>query len=308
MSTEKWGFMKKIFSLLVITSWLVFIGTSIAEAKPVLFESKHFLVSSEVSSEGQEVLKIAEEAYSRITVELGFEPKRRVKIHVFRSYSRFVQESGYKGKGEIAGLARPTQGEIFICSTIGNLRTTTIHELSHVVFLQSVDDMAKIPFWFVEGLAIYQSAPTVKTAELEELALEGDLPTIAALSGVSPLTPEQQKRIAAQGYLAVRFIAESYGQDKLYDLVKKLQAGQDFEMALEQATGMSKADLERLWRGYMKKTWRQTLWATLRYFGWTLLPLVVIVTTVAWLIKRRKKLEKLEELDREETSETGGRD
>ena len=260
-------------------------------------ESKHFVVHFEKASEGERILKKAESLYSQMTFDYNYRVPRRISIYVYHNHSSFLAQSP---AGISRAYSQPFMNRIFISATRDSVDAAIAHELCHVIFLQSLPDSSKVPFWFVEGIAIYQSELSVGSDEATPYLLQGEAHSISDLSQKVPKDVKEQQRIAAEGYLIVRYFADKYGRDKLNLLIKNLQRGMDFSGALEKSLGVSEEELDKAWQMYIAARSKQVYVQTLQYFGILIMSLLLVIATGIWFRKRKQKLEELQE-DTEDT-------
>ncbi len=256
------------------------------------------MVLYEKASEGHRILDEAESVYPRITSDFNYYPVRKISIYVYHSHSRFLAKSP---PGITRAYSQPFMDKIFISATRESIEPAVAHELTHIVFLQSLPDSSRVPFWFIEGIAIYQSQPAKESTEVESRALQGDIDSISDLSKEEP-NAEEQRKVAFEGYLIVKFFVDKYGKDGLSLLIKNLQRGMDFSIALEKSLGISEEDLDKAWYSYATARSRQTYIQNLQYFGFLVLGLLVLVTVVIWSRKSKKKEKELEQELEDESS------
>lgn len=261
-------------------------------------ESKHFVVFYEKASEGHRVLDEAESLYPRITSDFNYYPMRKINVYVYHSHSRFLAQSP---SGVTRAYSQPFMNKMFISATQESVESSVAHELSHIVFLQSLPDSSKVPFWFVEGIAIHQSQLGREPSEVESYSLPENISSISSLSKKEPKGMQEQRRVAVEGYLIIKYLVDKYGEDRLNLLTKHLQKGMDFSIALEKSLGVSGEELDKAWYEYAAARSRQVYIQNLQYFGFLVLGLLVVITTAIWFGKRKKEQKKLEQEAEEES-------
>ncbi|WP_182906280.1 hypothetical protein [Microbispora sp. H13382] len=145
------------------------------------------------------------------------------------------------------------------------IREISEHELAHSLIAGL--DSAEFSFlgrskWIVEGFAEYvagRGRPITENRRFPEgraylegrlaMPFEGTLPTNAVWDFKGMTNTNY-----FMGHLAMRFIAEKYGERKLVEgVVAAYRApGDDSEAAMFQALGVTKAGFERQWAGYVR--------------------------------------------------------
>ena len=209
-------------------------------------QTAHFniLHPPEVTRESMETLgAILESEYRRLQREWfpGLD-MRPVTVNVlwwedFRAYS---------GSDYIAGLFT---NELFLplagLETFEPLPVTIVtHELTHAMLAAASDNRA--PRWFHEGLASH-----VEMREFFENAFQkyrdDRYLSVAMLDHVAErsVDPELVGEAYALGESMIRFIVERYGKSAVVAMIDAFRDGHDTDTAIERATGLSLADLDR---------------------------------------------------------------
>jgi len=261
-------------------------------------ESKNFIVFYENTSEGRKILREAKAAYPRITSEFNYYPLAKTSIYVYHSHSLFLAKSP---AGITRAYSQPFMSKVFISATQKSIEPAVAHEITHIVFLQSLPDPSTVPFWFVEGIAVYESEPNQESADIEAYALQGKAHSIFDLSKENPEGREEEQKVAAEGYVIVNFIVDEYGRDGLSRLIQNLQKGFGFSIALRKSLGASEGEIDRAWYKYASVHSRRVYIQNLRYLGFLILGLLVVVASGVWIGKRRRELRELEEEEAEES-------
>lgn len=195
---------------------------------------------------------------------------------------------------DAAGFALPAKGEIYLLRNIDYFDEVLAHELAHIIFLRSLPGGTSLPDWFIEGLAIYQSKPTDDSFRYQQKALQSDLERLQDLDmTVDP------RLSASKGYLAVTFIVEKYGQDNLKKIIHGLQAGEDFQAAMESGLGADYSVIESDWDIFKSEQRFMFDLAVLQYVGLTIIGLLAIITPFIWRWRSSRKMEEMDNEDSE---------
>lgn len=286
--------------LVGVLLWSV-LATPLAEgASWSRFQTKHFEIYIQKKNAQKEISRIAEESFLKITREVDYSPPRRIVLFVYSSQSDFEKVSPGE---DVLGFADPFGGRIYVLQSSRELASVVRHELSHVAFLQSVPHPTKIPFWFIEGLAVYQSEPFEASVEIQRRALRGDLKSVSELGKVRPATTEEEEKVTAEGYLLVEYIVEQFGKGKLKELSKNLQAGDDFSLALRKSTGRSERELNKMWQTKLRRERTALILEGLRNTGLILLGLLALLGLVVILRRKRELRKEYEQGEEEEGKE-----
>ncbi|MCC7538302.1 MAG: hypothetical protein IT379_18905 [Deltaproteobacteria bacterium] len=175
------------------------------------------------------------------------------------------------------------------------------HELSHIV-VRAAAPGARVPRWFVEGLAIHQAEePTMdRTRVLWEAAVRDTVIPLAHLDRSFPARSHEVSLAYAQSADIVRYLLVSAGPHRLPRLFASMRAGRSFDRALREAFATTPASLEQRWREGLKQRFR-TL--PLLLGGTTIWALVVVLLALAWVKSRRRARQKLRVMEATEREE-----
>ncbi len=282
---------------LAATAWAVEGGAGATPSPTPQAATAHFRVYAEGTSGARAVAGWAEEAYRRMSIELDSRPPPTI-IYIYGRASAFRAAAGPRPAGlRTAGLARPAQRVIWVDMTAGMPEITVRHEVAHTLLLWEVSHPWGIPPWFVEGLATYQARPGLEGMALERLALSQDVPALRELT--RPGTPEDTDpaRVAADGYLAVRFLVDKYGEAKLFRVARQVKRGTGFREAFVAVYGVEPSRLERSWREFSRAERESIYLSYLRDIAWMALPALLLVAVVVWKVKKRRRLSAMDDED-----------
>lgn len=204
----------------------------------------------------------AEEALSDIEALINYKLTSRVAIVVYNSHNEFQQTNVVssfmpEGVGGVTELFKnrvvlPFQGDYAVFDHVIH------HELIHAVLndmfyggtFQSAVAVGGgffIPLWMNEGLAEYSSLYGMNTETdmyMRDLTISENLPEITQMNG----------------YLAYRggqtfywYVAETYGEEKIADLINKLKIFRNLEMAFESTFHMNVEDFSEKFKRDIKR-------------------------------------------------------
>lgn len=131
--------------------------------------------------------------------------------------------------------------------------TTTIrHELAHLVLGQAGRSCVggSRPTWLEEGLAVFAEGEP-EQAVLDSIAAgieEDSFESIRSLNGAFSAHGPAAGIAYNQSYSVVAFLLETYGQEKMQELIEVLSNGEDYDEALESVYGFNVDGLELAWR------------------------------------------------------------
>mgnify|MGYP001197125963 FL=1 len=216
----------------------------------------------------------AEEAYRTLQQRFNYTLPRRTPIIFYAAPYHFQQTNttpGFIPEG-VGGFFELIKGRVVIPAS-GNLyrfRRVIWHELVHVFTFHRAFRVLRdhrvppdryLPLWFTEGLAEYWSGPP---DDQHEMILRDAL----YANYLVPL--ENMYRIYGtflmykEGEALCRFIAETYGEEKLLELIEQFWIDRDFRRVMEHVLGEDFYTISDRWEQWLKERYlpelpRQTL-------------------------------------------------
>lgn len=126
------------------------------------------------------------------------------------------------------------------------------HELAHLVIGQYGRSCVggSRPTWLNEGLAVYAEGPPSEDTltDIERGLDDNAFEPIRSLNGSFASDHSQAGLSYSQSYSVVNYMLETYGQEKMQELLLVLADGQDYDEALETVYGFNIDGLEAEWR------------------------------------------------------------
>ena len=186
-------------------------------------------------------------------------------------------------------------------SALFSLLETFDHELSHAL-LHSMVPREKIPRWFSEGVAIWQSGEAVvkRLMEAQRAALTSNLLPLSTLVTSFPAQGPKVSLAYAQSALFLRYLERHFGVDALPTLIRKLKTSSSFDSAFMEVYGGPVASLEGLWAEELDQASVWILLARDPNMLWGGMSLLFVLAS--WM-KIRRRREALAELAKREALE-----
>ncbi|HNF95167.1 MAG TPA: peptidase MA family metallohydrolase, partial [Anaerolineales bacterium] len=184
--------------------------------------------------------------------QAGMTPDIPVDIYVYPSYDEMRDAILYEPQWT-GGLAY-SNFSIIIMGTSGDAnfdKATVIHEVTHVlVGRNAFTCIGFIPTWLNEGLAVYNEGPLDESMKAQfDIALRDDtFFPVRSLSGNFSEIPEKALLSYAQSHSVVKFMLETYGQEKMSQLLQALSDAEPVDDALVQIYGVDTDGLDAAWR------------------------------------------------------------
>ncbi|MDZ7292465.1 MAG: hypothetical protein ONB44_20390 [candidate division KSB1 bacterium] len=205
----------------------------------------------------------AEEAYSRLENQFNQNINNRIPLIFYSNPFHFQQTNTipYLIPEGVGGFFEFLKGRVVIPSdgSLSEFRHVINHELVHVFMHTKVNRILKDhkrtqyagpPLWFTEGLAEYWSEGWDSEAEM--------FIRDAVLSGyLVPLNNMYQIYgtflMYKEGQAICKFIAETYGEEKILQLLENVWKSDNFSEVMELTLGLDYRKFDEQWLYHLKK-------------------------------------------------------
>jgi len=201
----------------------------------------------------QDLLSAAETGLARLQNDAGLHPDNPINLYIYANTDdlrdAILYEPGWTG-----GLAYSEHDIVIIGISQRDIewgRTTIAHELTHVLVGHlTFSCLGDVPTWLNEGLAVYSEGglDPGSEAQLNEAISNNELLTVRSLSGDFSEVSSRAYLSYSQSYSIVKYLIETYGQDKMNFLLINLRDGTTVDDALMKTYGFDVDGLEESWR------------------------------------------------------------
>ena len=130
-------------------------------------------------------------------------------------------------------------------------RNSIVHELTHVLVGHlTFSCLGDVPTWLNEGLAVYSEGELdpASQQQLDEAIQHDTLLSIRSLSAGFSEVSDKAYLSYSQSFSVVKFLVETYGQEKMTALLTSLRDGVTIDEALTNTYGFNVEGLEDEWR------------------------------------------------------------
>lgn len=206
--------------------------------------------------------RAAEEAFLPMARLFRFEPEKRIAMIVYPNHAEFAVTNAVNlptFSDGIGGVTELYKNRIAIpfAGDYRDFRRVVHHELVHAVInevyyggsIQSLIQLGarmRIPDWFNEGLAEYLALgwDTQSDMYIREAVINDHLPDIDNLQGY----------FAYRGGQAVwDFVAEQYGEEKIAEILRRLQSARSVSHAFQRSIGLTVEELSAQWKRSLRE-------------------------------------------------------
>jgi Tol biopolymer transport system component len=212
----------------------------------------------------QDAAVMAERAYRRLSRVLDHQIKSKIPLVLYASHTDFEQTNitpELIGVGT-GGVTEFLKRRVFLPFTgsYAELDHVLTHELVHAFQVDILfgDRQSLVgnpfasspPIWFMEGMAEYLSIAEVDNNTkmwLRDASLEGYLTPIRVLEYVGDI------RVYRFGQSIFQFIADTYGVQRIGEILKRTRRMGSLDKALESSTGLTVEVLSKKWTEAVRK-------------------------------------------------------
>lgn len=203
----------------------------------------------------QKALKVATQTMAKMAREAGARSEKPVRIYVYSSRDEMNVAIPFRSETTTRDII--TLGEFFDIANLvmilgrdPDIEATTAHELTHLITHELTDNpYGAIPAWLNEGLSTYAEGGLrgFQSQDLLAAIRQNRLLSIRSISS-QPGRPELVGLFYGQAGSIVKYLVETYGAEKMAELLKTFKQGSTTEDALKKVYGFDVDGLEAKWR------------------------------------------------------------
>ncbi len=200
------------------------------------------------------LMTAAQQGLQRLEQDTGATPQRHVRIFIYASAAD-LQGALLFPQEWTGGVAFSEFDVIAIGVPQNQLswgQRAVAHELTHWIVSQLTfnDYGAGLPIWLEEGLATYGEGPITaqNQALLDDAVSNNTLLSVRSLSSPFSAIPQQAYLSYAESYSITAFLIQTYGRDKMLQLLDVFHRGGGYDEALRQVYGFDQDGLDARWR------------------------------------------------------------
>ena len=204
-----------------------------------------------------DLLKASVDAKQRLERDTGATLDKPVYIYIYANYNdllgSIVDPDEWTG-----GVAYMGFNIISIGISPNNLswgKKAVAHELGHLLVQQiTISPYGDIrPLWLHEGLAMHAEGDQSEAdkKELQKAIEDGRIATLRSLTSPFPASTEGAFFAYAQSQSVIEYMINTYGKDKINQLLILLNDGYSMDDALTRVYGFNLSGLDEAWLEYM---------------------------------------------------------
>jgi hypothetical protein len=202
--------------------------------------------------DAQAMLDVADENISKMTSLLGGTVDFPVKVWIYDSVDdmrpAIPRRSATYEESVITAGIRITTDTVLVLGEASSLDTLR-HELTHVVTAASGESaFGTLPAWLDEGTAVFsQKDPGGFEDAIKSAIDRGNVLSVRSITS-SPGDPGKVNLFYGESWHLVKYLVETYGEDKFGELFATIKGGKRIDGALEAVYGFDQDGLEDEWR------------------------------------------------------------
>lgn len=200
------------------------------------------------------ILDVAVRTLKKMGEQAGAEVSRPIKLVLYNTKAEMdvalpPESETIRRELVTAGQAYAEYDLLLLLGAGTDIGDTVAHEVTHLVVDQAAGtSYGHIPDWLNEGLAVYAQSDAREYTRALDSAIRRD--TLLRLKGMAgrPGRPDEVILFYGQAYSIVKYLVDSYGADKMRQLLLAFKESGDIEAALRKVYGLDLNGLERGWR------------------------------------------------------------
>ncbi len=209
----------------------------------------------------QELMATTQQALDRLAEDTGAKLEKPVKLYIYAN-AQDLQGAMIYPREWTGGAAFPRYGRIVLGiapDTLNWGKLAIAHELTHLVIHQmTFNPYSDLPTWLDEGLAMYAEGilGPEYTTYLDRAVAENSLISVRSLSSPFSAFAAEAVLSYAESYSLVEFLVDTYGRDKMLELLNTFKQGSSYDDALEKVYGFDMDGLDTQWRDYVTRQYQ----------------------------------------------------
>lgn len=203
---------------------------------------------------GAALLAIADASLNRISQDAGLVFEDPIQVFIYAQPDEIAEVILFQPEW-VGGLAFPEHNIVMAAIAPGEdawAQEVLPHELMHLVSGALTFNCrgAQLPTWLSEGLSRFaeERADATFAAQVRDRALAGDLPPLLSLANQFSAFGNEARVSYEQSRQVVTFMIETYGADRMADLLAGLQSGLAIDAALIKVYDLDTQSLDSAWR------------------------------------------------------------
>lgn len=268
-----------------------------------MLESSLFRIyySEDDSKNAEDLSTLLDKGYADLVSKIGLRLNNPVSVFLCPTEQIFNQLTGKLIPHWGEGVTDPVRNLIILKSSNisqnhSRFPKLVLHELTHILVAQSIEDPTAIPRWFNEGIAIYFSRDeefSIGQAISKALISKSIIP-LDEIDDVLRFQQEKARLAYEESYSAILFLEETFGYHALVQLIQQLKKGKNFDQTFLDVFEIDFLEFEWSWNQYIEKKYRWQFLFDFDTYLWILILFLFILVIITIRIRNRKIISKWE--------------
>ena len=251
----------------------------------------------------QKILNSLLSYYPKLTEDIGATSDNSIVVYISPTEEIYRQFVGENFPDWSDGVASPSRNIIILKSSNilpehADNSKIAVHELAHILLNQAVNGNP-IPRWFNEGLAVYYSGEKAFASGslISKALVTKSIIDLTDIDDVLTFYSNKAQLAYQESYLAVSYLFEQYGKEKVKEIISELGKGLPLDQALLNIIGMEMLDFEYEWHQHIKKKYRWRFLVDFDTYLWILILALFILGFILMRLKNKRTIKRWDEED-----------
>lgn len=247
--------------------------------------STHFSVRAQHEATAKSTLAKAERGWAILAPHFPKPPPTRISIAVIEDqkiYQRIQPAPMTRGFATFGGTQIVLSGEQLDQEVV-------THELAHIFLGLNIPADLTLPDWFNEGFAQFASGARPDALEMMYYASGGQLLSLPQLDKVDALRSPNRQLATLQGLAVVKFLVDTYGQQRFWELIHHLQTADSLNQAMQKTYGLTDLQLDKQWANYADQNYSLLSPPMLRWLGLAALGGLAAVAAGVFFVRETRR-------------------
>ena len=255
------------------------------------------------ASDVNQVLNSLLASLPRLKEDIGANTNNPIIVYIAPTEDIYRQFVGENFPDWSEGVASPSKNLVILKSPnimpdhaeIGKI---AIHELTHILLNKAVHGNP-IPRWFNEGLAVYYSGEKAFASGslISKALITKSIIDLNDIDDVLVFNRDKAQLAYQESYLAVVYLFEQFGKDKVKEIISELGKGHTIDQALLNVIEMDLCDFENEWNQYIKKKYRWRFLVDFDNYLWIMMLALFLLGFLLMRLRNRRTIKRWEEED-----------
>ena len=209
---------------------------------------------------GQTLLDEVRKVQTKLRSDFGLTQDKPLRVYAYSRAQDYTSALGTGGR-QLEGALTVGADRIFVLAATGptglaGAAQAVRREVAVAIFAQKTDNpYGPPPRWLSEGFSLYLGEEAISEQNfkaLQQLANGNQLLPLRSLGGNFPTADRERSLAYIESLSAVKFMYDTYGQDKVKGVLASFKEGSTADDALKKGLGVTLEQFETRWKNALK--------------------------------------------------------